>query len=111
MAKRISREEFNHLLTTARDAYKRDIAAAAGDSGKVDLANKQLGWAEEAAKEAFNQRSVFYRFFDSIPIVGKPVALILDNIEKGIAEHGPVLGVARGLVIGIIIAVALVAVS
>ncbi len=108
MAKRISRQEFNQLMAEARTAYSRDIEAAGGDGGKVALAEKKLAWAEEAAKEGFNSISGFYRFFDSIPIVGKPVATLLDNVQHGIAEHGVFLGLARGLFIGLILAVSLV---
>jgi len=111
VAKRISREEFDHLRAAARGTYLTDIRAASGDSAKVSLADNKLRWAEEAANEAFNQRSGAYRFFDSIPLIGKPVAIIVDNIEKGVAEHGLILGLARGGLVGVIIAIALIAVA
>ena|ERR1035441_2818271 len=38
--------------------------------------------------DAFSQRSGLYRFFDSIPLIGKPAAIILDHVEKSVAEQG-----------------------
>lgn len=111
MPKRISREEYDQLMTAARNAFVQDMEAAAGDSGKADLANKKLGWAEKAARDAFNQRSGLYKFFDSIPLIGKPTAYILDNIEGGIDKYGRFLGSVRGLFIGLLIAVASVVLS
>jgi hypothetical protein len=111
MAKRITREEFDQRMKALRDAYLRDIDSATGDSGKVDVAAKKLSWGEEAARDAFNQRNGLYKFFDSIPLVGKPVTFILDNIEKGTAQHGRFWGLIRGLFVGLILAVTLVALS
>jgi hypothetical protein len=111
MARRISREEYDQLLSAARSVYSRNIEAAGGDSGKVDLAAKNLAWAEEAAREALTQRSGLYKFFDSVPLIGKPVAIVLDSVEEGIRRHGLVLGLTRGLLVGLIIAAALLVVS
>lgn len=110
MAKRISRQQFDRRMSTARAVYLKDIEAAHGDNAKVSLADKKLHWAEEAATEAFNHRSALYRFFDSVPLIGKPVAIVLDHIEKGVAEHGLFLGLARGLPIGLVLATSLVVV-
>ena len=111
MPKRISEEEFDQLMTEARAAYVRDIEAAGSDSAKVDLAAKRLSWAEEAARDAFSQRGGLYKFFDSIPLIGKPVTFILDNVDKGTEQHGRFWGLIRGLFVGLIIAVTLVALS
>jgi hypothetical protein len=111
MSNRISQSEYARRMAAAKEAYLQEMQAAGADSGKVSLANKKLGWAEEAAKEAFHHRSVLYKFFDSIPIVGKPFAIMLDSVEMGIAEHGLVLGLAKGLLVGGIIAIALIVVA
>ena len=111
MANRISQREYTRRMSAAKEAYLHEIQAAGADSGKVSLANKKLGWAEEAAKEAFHHRSVLYKFFDTIAIVGKPFAIMLDSVEMAIAEHGLILGLAKGLLVGGIIAVALLVVS
>lgn len=111
MPKRISKEEFDQRITALRAAYVRDIEAAGGDSGKADLAAKKYEWGEEAARDDFNQRSGLYKFFDSIPLIGRPVTFILDNVDKGTEQHGRFWGVTRGLFVGLIIAVMLVALS
>ncbi|HEY1757676.1 MAG TPA: hypothetical protein VGG72_20050 [Bryobacteraceae bacterium] len=98
-------------MTAAQEAFLKDLQAAGGESEKVSLANNRLRWAEEAAKEAFLHQSMLYKFFESIPVAGKPIAIILDIMEKAIAEHGIILGGAKGLLIGIIIAALLIVAS
>lgn len=38
--------------------------------------------------DAFNQRSGLYRIFDSIPLIGKPAAIISDHVERSVVEQG-----------------------
>jgi hypothetical protein len=111
MAKRISRKEFDARLAKLKADYVADMQSAAGDSGKTALAENRRRWAEEAAREAFNQRSGLYRFFDSLPLIGKPLAILVESVENAREEHGRFLGLAMGLFSGLIVAVALVVTS
>jgi hypothetical protein len=112
MAKRISQEEFDQLMAAATAAHLRDIEeTASGDSEKLSRANNERRRTEKSATESFGQRSGLYQFVDSIPLIGKPIAIILDYIKKGIAEHGLVMGLGRGLLVGVVIAVMLGVVS
>jgi hypothetical protein len=108
MPKRTSREEFDDRLNiVARDTFLLDIQTSGGDIGRASLAVAR--WrAAEIAKQAPTRKSGIVRFFEST-LIGKPVAVLAENIEASIAEHGPILGTVRGLLIGIMVAAALIA--
>jgi hypothetical protein len=61
--------------------------------------------------DQIKQTSNLRKWFGSIPIVGSALGVFVEHTEMGIAQYGPFFGLLRGAVIGIIIGVALIAVS
>lgn len=106
---RISKEEFNKLKGAARETYLREVDQAGADAAKLSLAERKLAWAEESAVDAFNQRSRAFRFFDGIPVLGKPIAVLIDHVENSVAEHGLFIGLLRGALMGLVIAATVLA--
>jgi hypothetical protein len=107
----ISREQLTERWRSARARFLKDLDEAGDDGAKRALAEQRLALEEEASLEAFNQRTAAFRLFDSIPVLGKPVTIILDHLEKGIAVHGVILGLIRGGLMGVVLAAMLFAVS
>jgi hypothetical protein len=55
--------------------------------------------------------SIAHRFFSSIPFIGTPLVILVEHTEMGIAQYGSFLGLLRGAMIGLILAVSLIVVS
>jgi hypothetical protein len=56
-------------------------------------------------------RSIGYRIVDSIPFVGKALALVWETTETAIAQHGAVIGLLKGGVVGFVLAICMVVVG
>jgi hypothetical protein len=56
-------------------------------------------------------KNILIRIVSSIPIVGTALALWLEHTEMGMAQYGSFVGLLRGLVIGMVIAVGLLGAS
>ena len=58
-----------------------------------------------------DNKNIAYRILESIPFVGKALALVWELTAMGIAQHGLFLGLLKGGSIGIILAVVMVVVG
>ena len=59
--------------------------------------------------EHIRQHGIAYKIFESIPFLGKPMTLVFDHTQDAIAEHGFVVGSVKGIFVGIVIAIVMIA--
>jgi hypothetical protein len=59
----------------------------------------------------FKQTNILLKLASSLPVIGTPLAILIEHTELGIAQYGFILGMLRGALVGVVLAIGLIGVS
>jgi hypothetical protein len=59
----------------------------------------------------FKQTNILLKLASSLPLIGTPLAMLIQHTELFIAQYGFILGALRGAFVGVVLAIVMICVS